>query len=412
MTTQNPNTPPTRKVIYGTEGNDTLYGSDYADEIYGRGGSDYITGGFGSDALFGEAGNDTLNGGDGNDHLDGGAGDDLILGGFGADKILGGVGFDTASYEHAWAVGVSVNLETGVHNGEAAGDIFRSIERFVGSNHSDYFNGDATANNFAGGGGNDTLSGGDGNDILDGGEGDDLLFGGTGADSFIGGSGIDTVSYQSARSGGVTVDLTTGSRGGDAIGDSFSGVERIIGTNLGDLFNGDATANIFWGGSGEDWMFGQGGNDSFEGGDGDDVIKGGAGDDYIVGGRGQDQLTGDNATGWSGADKFVISFDSGADVITDFEHGFDKIVVQGFDFGSDGTPFGSDGHLAQGRYNEDGDLEAAYLREGDELFYNTDTHQLYKIDPVYINGDVADLNAELLVTFSNYGAVGTYDFMF
>ena len=150
MTTQNPNTPPTRGyVIYGTEGNDTLYGSDYADTIYGRGGNDYITGGFGNDLLFGEAGNDSLHGGSGNDHLDGGVGDDVLVGGFGADKILGGTGFDTASYEYAWGSGVAVDLASGIHGGEAAGDIFRSIEKFVGSSYSDYFNGDAAANNFA-----------------------------------------------------------------------------------------------------------------------------------------------------------------------------------------------------------------------------------------------------------------------
>jgi Ca2+-binding RTX toxin-like protein len=69
------------------------------------------------------------------------------------------------------------------------------------------------------------VKGGSGNDTLVGGNGDDLLEGGAGADVVVGGGGSDTVSYLSSALP-VGVDLTTGlGSGGDAAGDTLSGIE-------------------------------------------------------------------------------------------------------------------------------------------------------------------------------------------
>jgi hypothetical protein len=70
---------------------------------------------------------------------------------------------------------------------------------------------------------------------------------------------------------------------------------------------------------------------------------------------------------------------------------------QGFDWGSDGTPFGSDSELAQGWYDEGGNLHAINLTAGDNLFFEYGTGKVYEVHPTFINGEVASLNAELLV---------------
>ena len=69
------------------------------------------------------------------------------------------------------------------------------------------------------------LNGGAGNDILDGGAGNDILVGGAGADTLIGGIGDqDAASYQDALLG-VIVNLALGGTGGEANGDTYSGIE-------------------------------------------------------------------------------------------------------------------------------------------------------------------------------------------
>jgi Ca2+-binding RTX toxin-like protein len=176
----------------GTEGDDSLYGSQYADTIYGKGGHDLISGGAGNDNLFGENGNDTLYGGTGDDRLDGGYGDDVLIGGVGADKLIGRDGFDTVSYATS-TYGVSIDLASGSGTNDAQGDIYSSIEKFVGSNLGDYMNGDLANNNFDGAAGEDWLFGNVGNDTLMGGAGDDHVSGGFGNDVLNGGSGYNVL---------------------------------------------------------------------------------------------------------------------------------------------------------------------------------------------------------------------------
>src|SRR3546814_8834206 len=66
------------------------------------------------------------------------------------------------------------------------------------------------------------------------GDGNDTLIGGSGADTLIGGAGSDTASY-AGSSGGVTVDLAAGTgSGGDAQGDTLSGIENLTGSSQGD----------------------------------------------------------------------------------------------------------------------------------------------------------------------------------
>ncbi len=146
-----------------------------------------------------------------------------------------------------------------------------------------------------GGEGNDTITGHDGDDLLFGEDGDDeiiaqggddVLVGGMGGDTLSGGPGEDTLLFSGATGSnqGVTVDLAAGTgRGADAQGDSYHGIENVVGTAHDDRIYGDDGAN------------------RLEGGDGDDVLSGRGGDDILVSRSGNDRLSGGD-----GRDRFVI----------------------------------------------------------------------------------------------------------
>ncbi len=128
------------------------------------------------------SGNDTLTGNAAANKLTSGAGDDVLIGGAGADRLDGGAGFDTVSYRTATA---SVTLSVGTQaSGDAAGDVFTSIEAYELTGFNDIFSGTALAETVHGGGGNDVLSAGDGADKVWGDAGDDQVTGGNGADQF------------------------------------------------------------------------------------------------------------------------------------------------------------------------------------------------------------------------------------
>ena len=115
---------------------------------------------------------------------------------------------------------------------------------------------------YTGSTGNDTLTGSTVADILYGGDGNDLLNGLAGADQIFGGNGTDTASY-TASTLGVNVNLSanTGS-GGDAAGDTFSLVENVTGSGLGDTLTGDGNVNVLTGAAGNDLLYGGLGIDS------------------------------------------------------------------------------------------------------------------------------------------------------
>ncbi|MGX1790466.1 beta strand repeat-containing protein, partial [Bosea sp. NPDC055332] len=309
----------------------------------GNADNNIITGGTGNDSLSGNGGNDTLIGGDGND---------LLQGGTGADLLIGGSGTDTAYYVNA-ATGVTVNLATGVHTGEAQGDVYDSIEIITGSNFGDILIGDA---------GDNRLNGSLGSDLIEGGAGADIL------DGFANAAGdVDTVTY--ANSTAISMNFVTGVHtGGHAAGDVLSGFEVLVGSAFSDTFvtsAAGATASgitLFKGGAGNDvYIFndlngsvtelaGEGtdevrtsfsshtlsanvenltytGSSNFSGYGNNDVnvITGGAGSDTLVGYAGSDTLIGgagnDTLTGGTESDVFVFASGFGKDTITDFVAG-------------------------------------------------------------------------------------------
>ncbi|HEY6661371.1 MAG TPA: calcium-binding protein, partial [Sphingomicrobium sp.] len=212
------------------------------------------------DTLIGDDNANVLNGLDGNDTLEGRGGD---------DTLDGGNGTDTASYGGS-AGPVEVDLGAGQTFEYAADgitvvstDTLANIENAVGSAFGD------------------VLFGSSGNNFLSGLGGDDIISGQQGDDSLDGGAGFDTAWYAGA-SGGVTVNLVTGTASGADGNDSLAGIEAVTGSNFDDVLTGDAGANS---------LTGRTGNDTLDGGAGDDFLRPGAGDDTIIGGSGFDRVS-------------------------------------------------------------------------------------------------------------------------
>jgi Ca2+-binding RTX toxin-like protein len=249
-------------------------------------GSFEIIGGLASDLLIGGEKTDTIDGGLGDDTLNGREGDDLLEGGAGGDSLVGGAGYDTAIYLDSSAV--SISLKAGVGGGgQAAGDIYVSIENLTGGYYSD------------------KLTGSDGANVLNGDGNADTLRGGLGADTLIGGWGNDTADY--AGSAAIVVDLLSESAsGGQAEGDALFGVENILGTSFADVIVGDGYANLLKGAPGKDTLMGDAGADTLDGGIGNDTLNGGAQGDVFA---------------FSGASW-------GADTLQDFVGGVDLIDLR------------------------------------------------------------------------------------
>ncbi|MBI4780837.1 MAG: hypothetical protein HY785_05885 [Oscillatoriophycideae cyanobacterium NC_groundwater_1537_Pr4_S-0.65um_50_18] len=76
-------------------------------------------------------------------------------------------------------------------------------------------------------------------------------------------------------------------------------------------------------------LCGEGGNDNLSGMGGHDILCGGIGNDTLNGGTGRDISFGDAGrdthSGGAGRDTFVLAFNNGVDLITDFQNGSDKL---------------------------------------------------------------------------------------
>ena len=262
-------------------GIESVRGSDHADMLVARNDDPATEEGLAEGStLYGQRGDDTLSGGTGQDRLWGGKGDDVLMGGaafdvleggLGADVIDGGDGNDYAGYELSDA-GVTIDLSTGTAaGGHAEGDTLTGIEFVFGSSHADRLTGDAGLN---------ALLGGPGADMLDGGEGYDYAF------------------YNTSDAG-VTVNLATGTgQGGDAEGDTLTGIEAVFGSDHADRLIGDDAPNILTGLDGNDTLEGGAGGDwHLQGGAGADLIDGGAGFDFAVYGTSDAAVTVNLATG-------------------------------------------------------------------------------------------------------------------
>ena len=133
------------EVIDGTRFADVMEGTDLSSDIF--------WGDDGNDALKGWDGADTLSGGDGNDTLEGGAG---------ADRFNGGTNIwetDYASYAGSVEALQVYLWDPSRNTGEAAGDVYISIEGLIGSAYGDVLEGNGETNQLRGEAGHDRLKG-------------------------------------------------------------------------------------------------------------------------------------------------------------------------------------------------------------------------------------------------------------
>ena len=279
----------TRSLIenaIGGTGNDWIKGNQTGNNLQGRNGNDTLEGFDGIDAL---------QGGDGTDYLYGGNQDDWLQGGKNEDYLDGGNGIDTASYVDA-PNGITAELyfdgnttigftDGKITAGEWGLDTLVSIEAIEATNFGDILLGDEKANTFYGLGGDDRIEGDAGSstppssaDKLFGGAGNDLLIGGPGADYIDGGTGFDIAAF----AGAVTVNLQTGARTGEAVGDTYVSIEQYNGSPDSDTFVANNSQGArFAGGDGVDYLYGLDQEDWFQGGKGADYISGGNGFDTV-----------------------------------------------------------------------------------------------------------------------------------
>jgi Ca2+-binding RTX toxin-like protein len=294
-------------VAHGWNGDDIIFGEDGDDELRGWDGEDVVIGGRGKDLLDGGDRNDNLDGGDGDDELHGGGGDDLLFGGSGKDHIHGWAGDDVAyggDGDDLLAGGDGSNTLHGgagvdeIHGGNGHDLIFAGTgdDLAQGWDGNDQLFGEDGADHLLGWAGEDFVDGGEGDDIVDGGDGNDTIYGRGGNDAMHGGTGDDS--------------LFAGN--GNDIAHGWDGNDTVYGEDGDDDLHGQEGNDLIISGAGADWLEGGAGLDSLMGGDGDDVLSGGAGSDMLAGGSGSDRF------------KFSTLVD-GADVITDFTRGADRI---------------------------------------------------------------------------------------
>ncbi len=377
----------------------TLTGAD----IDGTGNAlnNVINGSEGDNNLSGGGGTDTINGNGGNDHLDGGAG---------ADKLLGGAGDDTYIVDLK-ASGTKVALEDTVTEGKDAGnDTIELRTPFNGAtavttltlgSHIENFDASATGATLLNLTGNteiNLLTGNDANNVLDGKVGVDSYIGGKGDDTYVldnaleltnitelAGQGTDTleIDYKNTSAtdalivslvgnlseienvridgtgrfdisgnahnntliGNASANVFAGGQGDDSYyigtGDSveeqaaagtdtvYSSVNKyVLGANLENLTlagsvaegTGNADHNTLTGNAAANKLYGMGGNDTLYGMGGSDTLDGGIGNDILDGGTGSDKMI-----GGAGDDTYYV--DATGDLITeDITGGTDTVL--------------------------------------------------------------------------------------
>ncbi|WP_093536377.1 calcium-binding protein [Stenotrophomonas rhizophila] len=318
-------------VIYANAGDDVVLGGAGNDQLYGEDGDDTIQGGDGDDALQGGYGSDLLEGGAGNDSLDGGGGDDILVGGAGNDTLLGSYGGnDTYLFSAGFGQDKIFTARSPSDQDMISFDASVAKESLRLERRDDGL--------FI---------------MVEGSPGDTIEvqyhF------DYYGSYGVEGIRF----SDGVVWDREEIQRRAYLPSD---GDQRIVGSDMDDVFDGGGGSDYISGGGGDDTLYGgtgndglngDDGNDTLDGGEGDDnlwglngndVIHGGSGDDYIVGGDGDDILIGgagnDALHGSSGNDTYRFGPGFGQDTIRNEDYDPNSIDVVEFTGDLVSTMFG------------------------------------------------------------------------
>jgi Ca2+-binding RTX toxin-like protein len=310
--------------LTGTDGDDILTGDDAPNTFDGGAGNDILRGSYGSDTYLFERG-------DGQDSIEeGGYGygevdtirfganvsaGDVVLSRSGRDVVFALAGSDDRITVRNWPYGDAYRIEQvafadgTVWDAAALAAMVAAIP-ISGTDGADVLTGDDGANIFDGGAGNDSLSGGYGADtyLFERGDGQDTIDEGGyaygEADTIRFGAGVDAGDIVLSRSGNDLVLALGGSEDRITVRNWSNGdyyrIEQVSfadgtawdaaalaamvaaipvsGTDGDDYLTGDAGANIFDGGAGNDTLRGFDGADTyfFERGDGQDSIEEGS----------------------------------------------------------------------------------------------------------------------------------------
>lgn len=165
----------------------------------------------------------------------------------GSNTFSSNGGADWVSYANSGA-GVDVRVDangngSSIFNGYGGKDILYNISYLQGSSYNDYL------------AGNSILNGRNGNDTLEG-------------------TGTLAIAYYREVSTGIIADLSTGIVSNDGYGcqDTLININRIYGSDSGDVIYGNNNNNVINTYDGNDLIFGSKGNDSLNGGDGIDTV--------------------------------------------------------------------------------------------------------------------------------------------
>lgn len=166
---------------------------------------------------------------------------------------------------------------------------------------------------------------------------------GNNGSDFLNDSTIGTYHRNFTRNSNITVvEINTSSV--ELAGDTLIGnlgKDVIYGTIWNDNLTGTNGADKLYASLGNDKLYGKKGNDILDAGQGNDTLYGGDGNDRLYGRLGNDVLIGgsgnDVLVGGGGKDTFIFKkadthLRNDFDIIKDFQVGFDKIVLDGWDY--------------------------------------------------------------------------------
>jgi Ca2+-binding RTX toxin-like protein len=190
-----------------------------------------------------------------------------------------------------------------------------------------------------------------------------------GADAHYGGSdaGVDYARYDDANHGNLTLrlDNSAGNAGAAAVGDTYTGIEGLVGGAGADVIIGNTAANFLFGSGGADYIDGLGGND------------------YLNGGAGADRFR--FSTALSG---------SNVDQIADFQHLVDDILLVQSIFAGIGAALTAD------------EFRIGMAQDAnDRILYNNGTGQIFYDSNANGGGGMilfATVTAGTVLTFDNF----------
>ena len=290
----------------------TITGNKQANKITGTGEDDKISGAAGKDTLIGGDGNDSLNGGDGNDSLSGGAGKDTLFGGKGSDIFVynNGDGNDIIE-DYSEDDGDKIQIASGTVSSITTSK--KNVIFTVGKGKLTVQNASEQLITYIDSAGEEKIY-----------TNKPAIYNEAGTSATLTANYTDDeftpTEYADVKSTLLTIDASAVQSDLKITGNKKA--NNITGSTQDDFIDGAAGADVIYGGAGADTLYGNAGNDKLYGDAGNDSLSGGAGADTLEGGAGSDKLTGGD-----GADIFVYNNGDGADVITDYEEGVDKIQI-------------------------------------------------------------------------------------